>query len=119
MRLIRGAITVEENTEVKIFEATEELLNEIFRKNEIAKEDVFAIFFTATDDLNQAYPAKKARELGLELVPMMCFQEMKVENSLRKCIRLGLLLNTNKNVRHVYLKDAIVLRPDFMEDSNE
>ncbi|NLM07145.1 MAG: chorismate mutase [Tissierellia bacterium] len=119
MQMIRGAITVKNNSEKEIFDATEELLIEILKKNEIAKEDVFAIFFTATDDLDKAYPAKKARELGFESIPMMCFQEMKINNSLSKCIRVGLFINLNTGVKHVYLRDAVILRPDLLEGNNE
>jgi len=86
------------------------------RKNNLKKENLISIFFSATKDLNAAYPAEAARkEMGFEDVPMMCFQEMEVIGSLAKCIRVAVFANIEENqkVNHVYLKEAKNLRPDL------
>lgn len=113
---IRGAITVEENTVESILSNTKELLYEIEARNNLDKEKVVSIFFTATSDLNKVYPARAARELGYVNSGLMCFSEMAVEGSLNKCIRIMVLYNSNKSqkdVKHVYLKGATILRPDI------
>lgn len=110
---IRGAITVEENTSSNILKNTSLLLEEIMKLNNIKKSDIISILFTATRDLDQEYPAKAARKLGLLKCSLLCFQEMHVENSLNKCIRILILLNSNTSqddVKNIYLKGASSLR---------
>jgi len=116
LRGIRGAISVTKNTKDEILQATSQLLQEIVRVNHIQREDVAAIFFTATDDIDAVYPARAARELGWTDTALMCLQEMAVVGSLRHCIRVLVLWNTDftqKEVNHVYLGEARSLRPDL------
>ncbi len=116
VRAIRGAITVPENTKDSILEGTRELLDEIINKNNIKKDDIISIIFSMTNDLNAVFPAVAARELGLTDVPLMCSNEINVPGSLKSCIRILLHLNTDKansDMNHVYLKDAVALRPDL------
>ena len=113
---IRGAITVEQNTVESILSNTKELLYEIEVRNDIDKDKVISIIFTATSDLDKVYPARAAREMGYIHNGLMCFNEMVVEGSLDKCIRIMILYNSKKNqkdVTHVYLKGATTLRPDL------
>lgn len=112
---IRGAITVENNSISAIKDATVELLTEILNKNKLNTNQISHVFFTMTKDLNAAYPAKFAREeLNFENIPMMCYQELDIQNSLKQCLRVMIVLNTAQNeVKHIYLKDAKVLRPDL------
>jgi len=117
IKAIRGAITVNKNDENAISEATFELLSEIIKQNEVNLSDVISCTFTMTKDLNAAYPAKFARErLGFSNIPMMCYQELDIEGSLKMCLRVLLTLNCTKNAKHVYLKGAKTLRPDLGKD---
>lgn len=116
MRAIRGAISVEKNSRRDILDATKELLQQIILLNKIEIEEFVSITFTATNDLDSVYPAVVAREIGLDNVPLLCFQEMNVKNSLRKCIRIMIYINRDcslENISHVYLKKAAYLRPDL------
>ena len=117
LRGIRGATTVTANTENNIKTAVIELINEIINKKSINIENIACVDFTMTNDLNCAYPAKFAREIkGFENVPLMCYQELNIENSLEKCIRVRFLVNTpktQKEIFHIYLNDAKKLRPDL------
>lgn len=113
---IRGATTVSFNDKKEILNSTKELIKIIEKTNNINREDVISIFFTCTEDLNKVYPARAARELGYTSAGLMCFQEMNVENSLNKCIRVNLLYKSNlkqEKAKHIYLKDAKKLRPDI------
>ncbi len=113
---IRGAITVATNTETDIFEASKILLEKIEEENKISKEDVISIVFTATKDLDQAYPARAARDLGYTYQALMCYNEMYVAGSLDKCIRIMLTCNSDRkqeDVKHIYLEGARILRPDL------
>lgn len=113
---IRGAITVEENTRDHILDGTLELLGKIEEENNLQKDRVVSMIFSATRDLDKAYPAKAARDMGYVNCGLMCFNEMSVVDSLEKCIRVMILYNSDdgqKVVRHVYLKGARVLRPDL------
>ena len=84
VRAIRGAITVENNNETDILTATRELLNSIIKENNISKDDVISIIFTATRDLDAVYPAVAARQIGFTDVALMCTNEMYVPGSLEK-----------------------------------
>jgi monofunctional chorismate mutase len=89
--------------------------------NQIAVEDIVSVFFTATADIDAVYPAQAAREMGWVNVPMLCFQEMQVRDSLKKIIRVLLHVNTDKNqaeIKHVYLGEAQKLRPDLTGEIN-
>ncbi|WP_138753503.1 chorismate mutase [Paenibacillus sinopodophylli] len=117
VRGIRGAITVGANEEQPILNATIEMLNRIVTDNEIVPDDICSVFVTVTNDLDEAFPAKAIRQMkGWELVPLMCALEVPVKGSLERCIRLMVLINTDKKqaeIRHVYLNGAEALRPDL------
>lgn len=111
---IRGAITVDSNTEEAIEKATLELLNEIWERNHLkGTSQISHVIFTTTPDLNAAFPAKYPRiVLGWDDVAMMCFHELDVPNSLKMCLRVLVVINCeeNFNPQFVYLKDAEKLR---------
>lgn len=114
-RGIRGAITVDGNTSRDILQASRDLLTEMVRANGVEPEDVAAAIFTTTPDLNAEFPALAAREMGWTDVALLCGHEMAVPGSLPACLRILLLVNTEKRsdeIGHVYLKGAGVLRPD-------
>jgi len=116
-RAIRGAITLEENTTDEIKSATEQLISLILKENSITSEDISHVIFTCTKDINAAFPAKYARELfNWNYVPMMCYNELDVPNALPKCLRILVVINTEKTqkeIKHIYLKNAKKLRPDL------
>lgn len=110
---IRGAITVDDNTFESVESSTLELLSCLIDKNSIKKELISHVIFTLTDDLNAVFPAKIAREkLGWTEVAMMCFHELDVPNSLKKCLRVLIVLNCDETFspEFVYLKGAATLR---------
>lgn len=117
LRGIRGAITAEENQTEAILKATRQLLESIQEANPgLHPEDISSVIFTVTDDLNAAYPAEAARQLGWSQVPLLCTREIPVPGGLGFCIRVLLHWNTEleqKDVRHVYLGKAAGLRPDL------
>lgn len=118
-RGIRGATTVEADTAAAILEATRELLEAIVESNGVAATDVASAFFTATDDLTAAFPAQAARDLGWQQAALLDAQEIPVPGSLPRCVRVLVHWNTNKGqdeVRHVYLRGAVALRPDLEEE---
>ena len=110
---IRGAITVDNNSEEAIKCATVELLSEMFKANNLNKEYISHIIFTTTKDLNAMFPAKFARiDFGLNEAAMMCFHELDVPNSLPMCLRILIVLNCQETFKpqFVYLKGAKKLR---------
>ncbi|MEK3881447.1 chorismate mutase [Paenibacillus sp. PL2-23] len=117
VRGIRGAITVEANEGRLIADATLAMTADLMKQNELDPADICSVLITVTNDLDEAFPAQAIRQLpGWELVPLMCALEVPVKGSLEKCIRLMVLVNTDKTqqeIRHVYLGGARVLRPDL------
>ena len=119
-RGVRGAITVEDNTAEAIWSATAELLRDIIAANGIEEDDVASVIFTCTPDLNAAYPAKAARDLGWRQVALIDCIEMDVPGGVPKCLRVLLHWNTTKTiseVRHIFKRGAVVLRPDLVASS--
>ena len=118
-RGIRGATSVQTNDAPSILAATRKLLEEIVAANDLAVDDLASVIFTATPDLDAAYPARAARDLGWTSTPLLCMQEMVVAPSLPRCIRVLLHWNTDRSsdqIRHVYLGRARSLRPDLEEE---
>ena len=116
-RGIRGAITIDIDQEETVLSSTSELLETIQALNPNLKvKDIVSILFTLTDDISSAYPALAARQLGWDSTPMLCFREMNVKDGLPLCIRVLIHWNTDLDqsaIQHVYLREAIKLRPDL------
>lgn len=109
-RGIRGATTISANNKESILAATKELLKEMAQANSIKVDDIAAIFFTTTSDLNAEFPASATRELGWPSnLALLCGHEMNVPNDLPHCLRILMLVNTKKGPKeivHVYLGEA-------------
>jgi monofunctional chorismate mutase len=118
-RGIRGATTVLTNTAEDIIEATTDLLAALIRLNAIEPQDVVSAFFTTTPELTAAFPALAARDLGWTEVPLLCAHEMDVPGALQGVVRILLHVNTPRSasqVKHVYLREAGALRPEWAYD---
>jgi chorismate mutase len=113
-RGIRGAITVPTNNKESIIAATKELLKEMAQANSIKIDDIAAILFTTTSDLNAEFPASATRELGWpQHLALLCGHEMSVPTALPHCLRVLMLVNTGKGpeeIMHVYLGEAKKLK---------
>ena len=122
VRGIRGAITVNSNTKEEIIEKTKELLITLKKENDFKIENITSIFFSATPDLNAAFPAQAARELGWGRVPLFDMQEIDVPGSLPRCIRILIQINCSKSqqeIRHCYLRGAKILRKDLIKETSD
>jgi len=117
LRGVRGAITVETDQPSLILAATWELLEAILLANpSMRTEDIASIIFTVTEDLVSVHPALAVRQKGWVFVPMICAREIPVPNSLPHTIRILIHWNAEceqSAVRHIYLREAISLRPDL------
>ncbi len=116
VRGIRGAITAKGNTQREIFDATKKLLETMVKVNDVNTEDIASVFLTTTPDLNADFPATAARELGWNMVPLLCAREIDVPGSMERLIRVLMHVNTNKSqaeIRHQYLDEAASLRTDL------
>lgn len=122
MRAVRGAITVQTDSRTEILNATEKMLTELMKKNDLTKEQVVSAVFTATPDLQSCYPAEAARKMGWVDTPLMCAAEIAVRGGLSRCIRVLLHLKVEsdgKTIHPVYLRDAKKLRPDLLKEENK
>lgn len=117
VRGIRGAITVDENNNPAITQAVVELLRKMADANSFLTEDLAAVLFSSTPDLNAGFPATAARTLpGYEIVPLFGTSEINPPGSLPRCVRILILWNTSKPqsaIKHVFLREAATLRPDL------
>ncbi len=118
VRAFRGAITVHNNDADEILSATGELYDKIVDENKLNKEDFVCILFSLTPDLDKVFPARAVREKGVTNVPLMCMAEIPVDGALEKCVRILILSNSDKandEIKHIYLRDAVKLRPDLVK----
>jgi len=117
MRLfaLRGATSVERNDAEEILGRTRELMTEVMARNQLAAEDLVSCIFTVTDDLDAEFPAKAARAIGLDRVPLLCAREIPVPGSMPRIIRV--LIHYHAPEEHVpehpYLHEASGLRADL------
>lgn len=116
VRGVRGAITVEANEEDAILSATVELLRALIAANDIEEDQVASVIFTTTPDLDACYPAAAARQLGWTRVALLGVQEIDAPSGVPRAVRILVHWNTDKSldaINHVYMRDAVRLRPDL------
>lgn len=119
IRAIRGATTVTKNDAELIISETKRMIEEMALKNKIKPQDIASVLISVTKDLNATFPAKALRLIdGWKYVPVMCMPEIEVPGSLPRCIRVMMTVNTEleqHEVTHIYLNDAVQLRPDLLK----
>ncbi len=120
VRGIRGATSATANTAEAIVEATEELLRELVRLNDLDPAEIAFAYFTTTPDLNAEFPALAARRLGWLDVPLLCGHDMNVQQpnprGVPMCVRILLLYNTPRpqaSMRFAYMRGAEAIKADL------
>jgi len=119
MRGLRGATTVSRDGKEEIWQAAKVLMEDLLQKNDISSEVIGAAIFSMTEDLTAAFPSTGVRSLpGFDMVPLFDARQCAIEGSLPRCIRVLLLIDTDKGqqeLRHVYQAEAAALRPDLIK----
>ena len=115
LHALRGATTVDRNEADAITGATEWLMREIMKRNELRPDDVVSCIFTLTEDLDAEFPAVAARNLGFDHVPLLCAREIPVPDALPRVIRVLMhyYADDGHQTKHVYLGEARRLRSDL------
>ena len=118
VRALRGATTVDVDEAEHLTERVQSLVNEMLRRNDVSKDDLISILFTATEDIHCMFPATAARGIGLGDVPLICARELDVVGGTPLCIRVLMHLVTDRprsQLHHVYQEGARSLRDDLPE----
>ena len=118
VRALRGATTLDVDEAAHLTERVQTLVNQMLDRNEVAKDDLISIVFTATEDIHSMFPATAARALGLGDVPLLCARELDIDGGAPCCIRVLMHLTTQRartELHHVYLEGAKALRDDLPE----
>ena len=113
VRALRGATTIDADTDVQIHERVQALVRDKLARNDIDHSDLISIVFTATDDVTAIFPAA-----GLGDVPLLCARELSVPGGTPRCIRVLMHFTTERTrgeLHHVYLEGARGLRDDLPE----
>lgn len=118
MKAIRGATTVSEDSPEQIKQAVKELLTEIAQKNGLSDENLVFLLFSNTSDIKSYYPAKAAREAGFYSCALFSAAEPEISGSLKMCIRVMAVVETESQPQHVYLNGAADLRKDISKIIN-
>jgi chorismate mutase len=120
VRAIRGATTLDVDEADHQRERVQELMQELMQRNNVTADDLISIIFTATPDIRALFPAKAAREMGLDDVPLLGAQELDVDGAMPMCIRLLAHVETDRarsDVHHVFQRGARALRTDLTDKS--
>lgn len=118
VRAIRGATQAVANTAEAVDVATKELLLEIMKENALSPDSVISVIFTVSPDLNAAFPASSAREVGFGEVPLLCGVEIDVPGALERTIRIMAHVESDRSkseIAHIYLGAAKSLRRDIAQ----
>ena len=118
VRALRGATTVDADTTEQIHERVQALLAAMLDRNDVSKDDLVSIVFTATGDIHSMFPAAAARVIGMGDVPLLCAQELDIDGGTPRCIRVLMHVETERSraeLHHVYLEGARGLRDDLPE----
>jgi chorismate mutase len=116
MRALRGATTLDDDSAEQMTERVVALFEQLFERNEIDHDDLVSVILTATPDLVSMFPAAAARTFGLGDVPLICAQELGIEGSTPRCVRVLIHLESERSredLHHVYLEGARNLRDDL------
>jgi len=117
LKALRGAICSSNDKET-ISDRVTELFDKLLEANKLSEKDLVSLFFSVTPDLDAVNPAAALRKSGRagELA-MMVFQEAMIQNGPSGIIRLLLHCRADKEkpLKHIYLKGAEILRPDWAE----
>ncbi|PKK39249.1 hypothetical protein ABB02_01481 [Clostridiaceae bacterium JG1575] len=118
MIMVRGATTLKENTKEAIEDAMLELWDVLMHANAsvFAPEDITMVLFSATKDVDAAYPGSFVRlQRGLTEAAILHFNEMAVQGSLPLCLRVLIQAEGDRaqKATPVYLRGAKKLRPDL------
>lgn len=113
IRAIRGATQVDVDEKEHLLEVTRAMLRELLEENKLVPDDVISVVFSTTKDLASVAPAVAARQLGFNDTALLCLQEMHVEGSMPRCVRLIAHVETDlprDAVHNVYQRGTQVLR---------
>lgn len=122
VRALRGATTVDRDDVDEVKKRAGELLEGLLDRNDLQADDLISIFFTTTADISSIAPAAGIRALGYTDVPLLCVGEMPTEGGLARCIRLMAHVETERPrsaMRHLFLRGAVVLRPDLVDGNDD
>lgn len=118
IRAVRGATQLRADDRAEMIDAVVELLREVLVRNHLTTDALVSVIFTSTPDLRVEFPAAAARTLGIGDVPLLCAQELAIEGSLPRVVRLMAHVETalgRREIQHVYLRGAEVLRQDLAQ----
>ncbi len=109
---------MDSDTSEQVSERVQTLVTGMLARNQVSKDDLISIVFTATDDIHSMFPAAAARAIGFGDVPLLCARELAVDGGTAHCIRVLMHVNVDKTrdqLHHVYLEGARGLRDDLPE----
>lgn len=121
VRAIRGASALQADDPQEMTEAVVELMTAMLARNDLDAEAVISVILTSTPDLRSQFPALGLREgslKGFGEVPLLCAQEIPVEGSMPRVVRVMAHVETSRSrgqISHVYLRGTEVLRGDLAQ----
>ncbi|MGW1468757.1 chorismate mutase [Streptomyces sp. NPDC001493] len=119
VRAVRGAVQLDRDEPGEMDERVGTLLAAVLERNGLSHEDLISIWFTATPDLRNGFPAAAARRgLGIVDVPLICAQELDVEGAMPRVVRILAHIETDlprARIQHVYLGATAALRKDIAQ----
>jgi chorismate mutase len=118
VRALRGATTLDVDAPDHIRERVKALMAALYERNGLDNDRLISVLITGTSH-RTFHPVTAAREFGLDDVPLLGAQELDIEGTMPRCVRVLLHVETDRprsELRHVFLEGAVSLRPDLTDD---
>jgi len=116
---VRGATTLSTDTPDTMQIEVSRVLEALVSENHIQAEDILAVFFTMTPDLQSISPAKVARSaMPWKDVALFCSVEPEIVGLPTHAVRVMIQFyptDSTRSLKHVYLNNAQQLRPDRVD----
>lgn len=116
VKAVRGAVSLDQNTEEELQSKVDVLFKELLIKNNIKTDSIVSIIFSQTPDIT-FNPAKALRiSNNLTETPLFCTQEPVCEDfPQKKMLRILLTYNSDLpgKAKPIYMGDAAGLRSDL------
>lgn len=116
VKAVRGAVSLDKNTEIELQEKIDILFRELLIKNNIKTDSIVSIIFSQTPDIT-FNPAKALRiSRNLTETPLFCTQEPVCEDfPQQRMLRILLTFNSDLpgTAKPIYMGDAAGLRRDI------
>lgn len=114
MEYVRLATTIENDNKDEIIDAIKQVFSTFLRENNLNKSLIKHVHITITKDIRSYNPSRALREsFNLNKAALFTSLEPDIIGSLEKAIRFLIVVDTNRELKNIYLRGAKNLRVEY------